>query len=106
MTNGNPVPYDSNTSQNWLTVVDSWPWTGNKEDGWIKQGECPRCLDHMDKRLTPVQTEYLKSDMRSLTDPESKYVYVACNCPVAHPDTPSGCSGCGQAGRFAAPWAQ
>jgi hypothetical protein len=102
------LPYDPETTPQWLKEVDSWPWESIGEDKWKKSGSCPRCHHLMDKVVTPVTilaktllAEGISVDRPLQLVPDR--VEVECNCVSPHKDRPEKESGCGPAGIFDGP---
>jgi hypothetical protein len=105
---GDRIPWDENTSDDWLNQVNDWPWSPDaNHQRWIKSGLCPRCNHQMDKVLElQVVTEIAPHSFQLLGIGSSAGrpklpldVDISCNCDQPHEGRPEGQSGCGFAGK-------
>src|SRR5215213_11026608 len=114
MTDSNAVPYDTETTPEWLEELNNWPWTKRDDDNWQKVGRCPRCQHTMDRIVGPgfvfpqdfiesVVLEDIDLAMPLRTRRRPNRVLVRCNCTSPHEGRPDGRSGCGPAGKFDGP---
>jgi hypothetical protein len=96
-------PFDRTRDPAWAVAVDSWKWNprgeaDDDEDGdetSSKSGPCPRC----GHTVTLVDATAIYSGFRARESVAGAgRRYAACNCGVAHPETPDGETGCGANG--------
>ncbi|HET6998135.1 MAG TPA: hypothetical protein VFI03_06040 [Solirubrobacterales bacterium] len=97
-------PFDRTRDPAWAAAVNSWQWKlrgegeDDDEDGdetSSKSGPCQRC----GHAITFVDATAIYSGFRA-REPVAAAGrrYAACNCGVAHPETPEGETGCGANG--------
>jgi len=82
----------------WKETVESWGWQplhGGKR-GYYIGGKCPYCHDDMSRTIELVETIFEGAK------PPPEYVWVQCNCKVAHPPHNAG-EGCGQGAEISGP---
>ena len=85
------IPWDTNTTQQWLDEVEEWEWEKvESEQLWRKKGLCPNCNHPMNKDLFRIY---------ALIDVAKIGIGIKCNCNENHPGRPDGeYGGCGFAG--------
>lgn len=109
MADDKTLPYDRETSDDWLAQVDQWPWIKLGEDKWKKSGQCPRCGHYMERVVwAEVVFAETLNDLEGLGAERSvrhvdDRVHVECNCASSHSERPEGESGCGPQGLFDGP---
>jgi hypothetical protein len=109
-----PIPYKTQSPEEWRREVGSWPWLPAGGGDWGKNGSCSVCQHQMHPRYTASSVISFAVAKRSheelmtrsaegplvATDREGPHTfYVRCDCGADHPGRdPDLGSGCGAYG--------
>ena len=112
---GNELPWEGTTANDWRASVDSWPWRRLGFSDWGKSGTCPRCGHPMTLKTISgtgldggAASERLAADREHAVivnapiipdplSPDNDRHFARCDCSVAHPNRPSELKqGCGR----------
>jgi hypothetical protein len=95
---GEPAVWNNVLQPNWKETVESWGWKPLQDGkrGYYIGGKCPYCLDDMSRTIEIVET------IPEGAIPPPEYVWIQCNCKVAHHPHSVG-EGCGQGANISGP---